>query len=64
MDLERIFALLSTYENNSLINDPSFYGIIHHYIHWGYSFDNYKNDLENDKSKLDKYSLIKVWSGR
>jgi len=66
MNLERIFGLICTYENNNLIENPSFYGKIHHYIHWGYKFDMYLIDKSNDNTnnKLDKYDIIKVWSGR
>lgn len=69
MNLERIFGLICTYENNNLIQNPSFYGKIHHYIHWGYTFDMYLIDKSNDNKlndnkKLDKYDIIKVWSGR
>ena len=64
MNLERIFGLICTYENNNLIENPSLYGKIHHYIHWGYTFDMYLNDNLNESNKLDKYDIIKVWSGR
>ena len=62
MNLERIFGLICTIENRNLILSPSFYGKIHHYIHWGYTFDMYLNDRQ--KNILDKYDIIKVWSGR
>ena len=62
MNLERIFGLICTIENRNLIINPSFYGKIHHYIHWGYTFDMYLNDRQ--KNNLDKYDIIKVWSGR
>jgi hypothetical protein len=62
MNLERIFGLICTFENKNLIINSSFYGKIHHYIHWGYTFDMYLNDRK--KNNLDKYDIIKVWSGR
>ena len=62
MNLERIFGFICTIENRNLILNPSFYGKIHHYIHWGYTFDMYLNDRQ--KNNLDKYDIIKVWSGR
>jgi len=62
MNLERIFGLICTIENRNLIINPSFYGKIHHYIHWGYTFDMYLNDRKINN--LDKYDIIKVWSGR
>ena len=62
MNLERIFSVLCTYEYDNLKENPSLYGIIHHYIHWGYTFESYLMDIE--KSKLNHYDLIKVWTGR
>jgi len=60
MNLERILGLIFVYENKDLINDPSIYGIIHHYIHWGYTYKKYiENPMET--SHLD---IIKVWTGR
>ena len=58
MNLERILGLIFTYENPDLIQQPSIYGIIHHYIHWGYSYNKYLNESIPD---LD---IIKVWTGR
>jgi len=63
MAFERIFALICFYEKRDLIKNKSLLGIIHHYIHWGYTFENYLNDKKID-NKLEKYDLIKVWSGR
>ena len=62
MDFERIFALICFYENKNLINEISLYGKIHHYIHWGYTYDSYISDKNNNK--LDHLDIIKVWSGR
>jgi hypothetical protein len=62
MDFERIFGLICFYENSNLLNNISLYGIIHHYIHWGYTYDNYINDKNNNK--IDHLDIIKVWSGR
>ena len=61
MNFERIFGLLCMYEKESN-EDSSIYGIIHHYIHWGYLYENYLMDKETDK--LKSLDLIKVWSGR
>lgn len=58
MNVERIFALIVTFENDALVTDPSIYGIIHHYIHWGYTYQNYLDDPKKD------LALIKVWTGR
>ena len=54
MNLERIFSVISTYEYNNLKDNPSIYGIIHHYIHWGYTFENYLNDKESYNKKKNK----------
>jgi hypothetical protein len=62
MNFERIFALLCFAEDKELINDPSLLGIIHHYIHWGYTYENYLNDKENKSN--DRFPIIKVWTGR
>ena len=70
MNLERIFSVLCTYEYNNLKENSSLYGIIHHYIHWGYTFDSYLNDKKsvnennNKNNKLNHCDLIKVWTGR
>lgn len=70
MNLERIFSVLCTYEYNNLKDNPSIYGIIHHYIHWGYTFESYLIDREsanenpNEDNKLNHCDLIKVWTGR
>ena len=63
MNLERIFGLFCTFEETELKNNPSIFGIIHHYIHWGYTYNSYIVDKEVDK-KLDNLDIIKVWSGR
>jgi hypothetical protein len=62
MTFERVFALITTLENNVLTLEPSMYGIIHHYIHWGYTYENYINDINNNN--INHLDLIKVWSGR
>ena len=62
MNFERIFSVICTYENNNLYKMPSLYGIIHHYIHWGYNFENYIDDLKNNN--ISQYPLIKIWNGR
>ena len=62
MDFERIFALLCMFENEDLYLSPSIFGIIHHYIQWGYTFEKYLIDKQNNK--ISNYDIIKVWSGR
>lgn len=62
MDLERIFSLVCYSEINDDCNEISLYGKIHHFIHWGYTYDKYIDDYDNNR--IDHYDLIKVWSGR
>ena len=61
MNFERIFGLLCIYEKNCN-ETPSIFGIIHHYIHWGYTYNNYL--LDKEAHKLNNLDIIKVWSGR
>ena len=62
MNFERIFSVLCTLMKNELYEEKSIYGDIHEYISWGYTYNNYIDDIEN--SKLEKYDLIKTWNGR
>ena len=62
MNFERIFSVICSYEHQELYEQKSLYGIIHHYIHWGYNFEKYLEDQK--QNKLEHYPLIKVWSGR
>ena len=64
INLERIISVIFSYENIELRDEPSIFGIIHHYIHWGYTFDNYKIDKATDGEKIRNLDLVKVWSGR
>ena len=60
-NFERIFGLICMYEN-SISSECSMYGIIHHYIHWGYIYDSYI--VDKNEGKLEHLDIIKVWSGR
>ena len=62
MNFERIFSVICTYENNKLYQQPSLYGIIHHYIHWGYNYESYEEDIKN--KRIEHLPLIKIWNGR
>ena len=62
MNFERIFSVICSYEHQELYDKKSIYGIIHHYIHWGYNFEKYLEDQK--QNKLEHFPLIKVWSGR
>ena len=61
MNLERIFALLCIHENNILSKEPSIFGIIHEYTRFGYSYEDYIQDKENNNLSKE---IIKVWTGR
>lgn len=59
--LERIFGCIFFAEYNNIIKHKSLLGNIMSYCKWGYSYDEYMNDLKN--GTLPK-SVIKVWTGR
>lgn len=59
MNFERIFSVLCTMIDNKLYEKKSIYGDIKKYIKWEYKYDDYIND-----KNLEKYDLIKTWSGR
>jgi hypothetical protein len=59
--LERIMAILFYREFPNLVKYRSILGDIQTYTRWGYTFDEYKQDLINKKNI--KY-IVKVWTGR
>lgn len=59
--LERIFGVIFTTEYPMLLNCKSLFGDIFHYQKWGYSYDQYKQDIEH--KRLPKY-IVKIWTGR
>jgi len=59
--LERIFGAIFFHESNRLHKYTSLFGSIHHYIRWGYTYEDYQADIKN--KKLPR-SIIKVWTGR
>jgi hypothetical protein len=61
MAFERIFGLLCSFETKELQKTPSIFGKIHHYLHWGYNYENYILDKSSNKIEVP---LIKVWTGR
>ena len=71
MRFERVFACIFLYEKNNENNennndnydnkDPSLFGNILKYCKWGYTYDKYIEDKNNNT--IHK-SIIKVWSGR
>lgn len=63
-DLERVLSLIFFYEDRILINRPSIYGNILHYLDFGYKFEKYFIDLMEHNKKIIEKPIIKVWSGR
>lgn len=70
MNFERVFALVLTYENNSI---TSVFGDIHRYVKnnnfeyfWGCDYNKYKSIKQQIRTdpKLTILPIIKVWSGR
>lgn len=59
MWLERVFAVMFTYENKFYDQSVSYFGNIHDYCRVGSGFDSYKTDRN-----IDDKPIIKVWSGR
>jgi hypothetical protein len=59
--LERIMGIIFSIEFPELIKIKSLFGNIV-YKGYGYSFENYINDL--NKYKRSKYAFVKVWTGR
>ena len=65
MAFERVVACIFQYENKN--TDFGILKDIHDYCNWGYSFDEYINDMDemdNSKKDIDKYPVIKIWTGR
>jgi hypothetical protein len=66
--LERVFGLICADSNQSQTPCPTLLGDIHHYINqycnWEYDFDQYMNDKNNIKLKIERFPIIKAHSGR
>ena len=58
---ERIFACMIYSQYPALKKCPSIFGSIFNYLHFGYSYEEYINDVNN--RKINK-PVIKVWTGR
>lgn len=58
--LERIFGVIFSLESPRL-NRKSLFGNIMKYQKWGYSYDEYMNDLKNG---VIPKSTVKIWTGR
>jgi len=61
--LERIMGILFYKEYPYLLRRPSLLGVIHHYMNWGYTIDEYERDCIK-KCGYKHLPLIKVWTGR
>lgn len=59
--LERIFGVMFFSENQKIMDKKSIFGNIMKYQKWGYSYQDYQNDIK--KGNLPK-AIIKVWTGR
>lgn len=59
--LERVLGCLFFTENPKILNNKSIFGDIMKYQTWGYSFDDYENDL---RKKKNQKAIVKVWTGR
>lgn len=59
---ERVIACMFQFENKEM--EIGILGCIHTYCNWGYSFDEYTNQNNNSDKSIDKYPIIKVWTGR
>jgi hypothetical protein len=59
MAMERIFAVLCTFEKPELINNSSIFGDIYNYSTMNYNFQDYLNNKGSNQ-----LPLIKVWTGR
>jgi hypothetical protein len=65
MNMERIFGLLCSMELHEIKeNKISLYGIIHNYIRWGYTFQEYIQDIMKNDSRIVNLQIVKVWTGR
>jgi len=59
--LERIIGCIFFTEYQNIINQKSLFGDIMKYQKWGYTYDEYTNNLK--KGIIPKY-VVKVWTGR
>ena len=59
--LERIFGVIFCTESQKLLKRKSLFGNIMRYQTWGYTFDQYMDDLK--KGTIPK-QVVKVWTGR
>jgi len=60
--LERIMGVIFNLECSDLIKVNSLLGVITKSVEWGYSYEEYVNDIV--KNKKPKYPIVKVWTGR
>ena len=59
--LERIMGCIFFNENPTILKTKSLFGNIMKYQTWGYTFDEYQDNLK--KGTIPK-SVVKIWTGR
>ena len=59
--LERIFGIIFNIEVPELLKICSLLGSIQTYCRWGYSYNEYLNDIKNNRISRN---IVKVWTGR
>jgi hypothetical protein len=59
--LERILGCIFFTESPTILTKKSIFGDIMKYHKWGYSFNNYENDLK--KGRVPR-AVLKIWTGR
>lgn len=66
MNMERVFAVVCQFENGEIYTNNAVFGSIFEYInyHYGYSFEEYLNDINKKNTKIINKRIIKVWTGR
>lgn len=66
MNMERVFAVVCQFENRSIFTNNAILGDLFKYInyHYGYSFDEYTNDVMKKNRNITKKEIVKVWTGR
>jgi hypothetical protein len=66
MRLERIYGVICCFEcKDELLNDKSYIGDINIINKWDYTWEKYKNAIENQRLKQEyPYALVRVFTGR
>jgi hypothetical protein len=76
MCFERVFAILfyiTKFTNNLPVNSISVFDCIHDFCRWGYTYEQYILDYNNNNNNINKFifnkksnmkKIVKTWSGR